>query len=97
MDPDDQKANPSLSSGVDAYTVVPRPGKVIAVNFPLFETSQIEGTVSTPPGKSRSASSSNSSTPTARSSAGPRPPSMVTTCSPTSCLAATKFASPAAV
>jgi hypothetical protein len=51
MDPDDQKANPSLSSGVDAYTVVPRPGKVIAVNFPLFETSQIEGTVSAPPGE----------------------------------------------
>jgi hypothetical protein len=51
MDPDDQKANPTLSSGVDAYTVVPRPGKVIAVNFPLFETSQIEGTVSAPPGE----------------------------------------------
>jgi hypothetical protein len=51
MDPDDQKANPTLSSGVDAYTVVPRPGKVIAVNFPLFETSQIEGTVSVPPGE----------------------------------------------
>ncbi len=51
MDPDDQKANPFWSAGVDAYTVVPRPGKVIALDFPVFETSQIEGTVSTPPGE----------------------------------------------
>jgi hypothetical protein len=51
MDPDDQKANPNLSAGVDAYTVVPRPGKIIAVDFPVFETSQIEGTVSAPPGE----------------------------------------------
>ncbi len=47
MDPDDLKANPSLSSGFDGYTVVPRPGKIITVNFPVFETSSIEGTVST--------------------------------------------------
>lgn len=40
------------SASVDAYTVVPRPGKVIAVNYPLFETSQIDGTVSVPTGSS---------------------------------------------
>ena len=34
--------------------MVPRPGKVIAVNFPLFETSQIEGAVSAPPGENPS-------------------------------------------
>jgi len=51
LDPNNQKANPSWSAGVDAYTVVPRPGKVIAVGFPVFETSQIDGTVSVPAGE----------------------------------------------
>ncbi len=50
MDTANQAANPFWTTGVDAYRVVPRPGKIITVPFPIFETSQIDGTVSVPAG-----------------------------------------------
>jgi carboxypeptidase family protein len=52
LDSENQQANPLWTAGVDAYKVVPRPGKIITVPFPVFETSQIDGTVSGPPGAS---------------------------------------------
>lgn len=44
----DQKANPNLVA--TAYHVVPRAGKVITIDFPLFETSQLDGVISVPEG-----------------------------------------------
>lgn len=52
VDPDNQQASPLWSAGVDGYKVVPRAGKIITVPLPVFETSQIDGTVSTPSGVS---------------------------------------------
>lgn len=50
IDPANQEASPLWSTGVDAYTVVPRAGKIAAVDFPVFEASQVDGTVQVPEG-----------------------------------------------
>jgi hypothetical protein len=42
------KDSPFWTAGVDEYRVVPRPGKSLLVDYPLFETSEIEGVVHTP-------------------------------------------------
>jgi hypothetical protein len=52
IDPENQQASPLWTAGVDEYKVVPRAGKIITVPLPVFETSQIDGTVSAPPGVS---------------------------------------------
>ena len=52
IDPANQEASPLWSTGVDAYTVVPRAGKVAAIDFPVFEASQVDGTVQAPEGMS---------------------------------------------
>jgi hypothetical protein len=38
------------TAAFDAYRVVPRPGTAIVLDYPLFETSQIDGTVHVPSG-----------------------------------------------
>lgn len=45
-----QKANPNLMAS--SYRIVPRAGKVVTVDFPLFETSQVDGTIHVPEGVS---------------------------------------------
>ncbi|TAL27848.1 MAG: hypothetical protein EPN97_16180 [Alphaproteobacteria bacterium] len=52
IDPENQQASPLWTAGVDEYKVVPRAGKIITVPLPVFETSQIDGTVSAPSGVS---------------------------------------------
>ena len=49
MDQDSQK-DPYLASATGNYQVVPRAGKVIVVNYPLIQVSQIDGTVHVPAG-----------------------------------------------
>jgi hypothetical protein len=51
MDPNNQK-DPYLAPAAGNYQVVPRAGKVILVDYPLIEVSQIDGTVHVPPGVS---------------------------------------------
>jgi hypothetical protein len=46
----DAQKNPYLASASGDYQVVPRAGKIIFVDFPLIEVSQIDGTVHVPPG-----------------------------------------------
>ncbi len=52
IDPANQEASPLWTTGVDAYTVVPRAGKVASIDFPVFEASQVDGTVQAPEGMS---------------------------------------------
>lgn len=51
LDPNNQK-DPYIAAAAGNYQVVPRPGKVILVDYPLIEVSQIDGTVHVPPGMS---------------------------------------------
>jgi len=51
LDPDNQK-DPYLAAAAGNYQVVPRAGKVILVDYPLIEVSQIDGTVHVPAGVS---------------------------------------------
>lgn len=45
----EKQENPYLTAS-GAYSVTPRAGKIIKFDFPLFETSQIDGTVTVPDG-----------------------------------------------
>jgi hypothetical protein len=51
MDPTNQK-DPYLAPAAGDYQVVPRAGRVILVDYPLVEVSQIDGTVHVPAGMS---------------------------------------------
>ncbi|MES2906894.1 MAG: carboxypeptidase-like regulatory domain-containing protein [Pseudomonadota bacterium] len=42
------KDSPFLTASAEEYRVVPRPGTPLLIDYPLFETSEIEGTVHTP-------------------------------------------------
>jgi len=48
-----QSANPNLMAS--SYRVMPRAGKVVSIDFPLIETSQIDGTVHVPEGSNPAA------------------------------------------
>lgn len=41
----EKQENPFWTTGVDEYRVIPRPGTALVLEYPLFETSQIDGTL----------------------------------------------------
>jgi hypothetical protein len=55
MDAEKQE-NPFWTTGVDEYRVVPRSGTAMVLEYPLFETSQIDGTVKVPTGSANALS-----------------------------------------
>jgi hypothetical protein len=48
----EKQDNPFWTTATDEYRVVPRPGVPIVLDYPLFETSQVDGAVHVPSGSS---------------------------------------------
>lgn len=46
----EKQDNPFWTTGVDEYRIAPRPGRALVIDYPLFETSQIDGVVNVPSG-----------------------------------------------